>query len=457
MRGSAIRRYNRGWTGLRGEAMHNVLLTTDGRPVEDVERRLRRYLPGLDTRLWPTGPTQAVLRAPLVRALEVEYPAIGAGPLLAVLGVARIDPIDDATSAQLVALRDTELLPRRAVVPRSRAAAALDWHLQQSRVGAAWALVGGPDAIAWGGVKVGQIDTGYTEHPVFGFPAATWIDQTHAATFVPETPGGEATIVSTELGGGRDNLDGLNGGHGTRIGATICGHAPGATGGAFYGVAPKVPLVPARITDAVWINHRQREFRDAVRHLVGTAGVKVINVSLGVFLATIRRELRDAINEAYDAGVIMVCAAGNIVNPVVAPARLARTLAVGGVTQADQPWSGSSYGPETDFSSYADGIRRATTQRPARYGYGGGGDGTSYATAITSGAAALWIAHHGAALDAAYPQPWQRVEAFREVARTSVRVPANWNPGAFGTGILDVEAVLKAPLPPAAAAPAPRA
>lgn len=437
--------------------MQNVLLTTDGRPTAEVERQLRRYLPGLDTRLWPTSPTQAVLRAPLLRALEIDYPAIGAGPLLVVLGVSRIDPIDDETSAAMVALRDRDRIPPPAAAPRAAPAAALDWHLEQAKVPAAWALLGGPDAIDWGEVKVGQIDTGFTEHPAFGFPAAPCIDLVHAATFVPPQSEGDVTVVADEPGNGRDNLDGLNGGHGTRIGATICGHAPGAAGGAFYGVAPKVPLVPARITDAVWINHRQREFNDAVRHLVDTAGVKVINVSLGVFLSAIRSELRDAVNHAYDAGVIMVCAAGNIVNPVVAPARLARTLAVGGVTQADIPWSGSSYGPETDLSCYADGIRRADTRRPARYSYGGGGDGTSYATAMTSGAAALWLAHHGAALDAAYPQAWQRVEAFRDAVRSSARVPANWNPGAFGAGILDVGALLKEPLPPATTVPAPRA
>jgi hypothetical protein len=428
--------------------MNNYLLTTDGRSVAAVEAQLRRYLPGLDAHLWPTGPTQAVLRAPILRAIETDYANIGTGPLLTVLGVTRIDPIDDETSASLVALRDVARLPPRAVTPRP-AGAALDWHLQQSRVPAAWALLGGPDAIAWGAVKVGQIDTGYTEHPAFGFPGASWIDQAQAKTFISPPPAGETSVFVDEPGGGRDTLTGVSGGHGTRIGATICGHAPGAAGGAFYGVAPKVPLVPARITDSVWINHRQREFRDAVRHLVGTAQVKVINVSLGVFLSAVVDELRDAIDEAYDAGVIMVCAAGNIVNPVVAPARLARTLAVGGVTQADVPWSGSSYGPETDFSSYADGIRRASTRYGPRYEYSGGGDGTSYATAITSGTAALWLAHHAAALDAAYPQPWQRVEAFRAVARACARVPAGWNAGAFGTGILDVAAVLQQALPSA--------
>lgn len=437
--------------------MNNLLLTTDGRSPADVERRLRKYLPGLDTRLWPVGPTQAVLRAPLVLALETDYPEIGAGPLLQVLGISRIDPVDDETSATLVALRDVDQLPPR-VAPAVRAArGALDWHLRQARVPEAWALLGGPDAIIWGSVKVGQIDTGFTHHPALGFLAASWIDQANARTFVPDPQAGEATLPSPELGGGLDNLAGLNGGHGTRIGATLCGHAPDAAGGPFYGVAPKVPLVPARITDSVWINHRQVEFRDAVRHLIGTAGVQVINVSLGVFVSAIRKELRAAIDEAYEAGVIMVCAAGNIVNPVVAPARLNRTLAVGGVTAADLPWSGSSYGPQTDFSGYADDLRRANVKAGAKYSYAGGGDGTSYATAMTSGAAALWLAHHAEHLAAAYPQPWQRIEAFRSVARQTARVPPGWKSGAFGTGILDIEALLKAPLPPAATTPAPRA
>jgi hypothetical protein len=140
----------------------NVLLTTDGRSPADVERSLRRYLPGLDTRLWPVGATQAVLRAPLVRAIDIEYPSIGAGPLLAVLGIARIDPIDDATSATLVALRDVQQLPPR-VAPAARAArGALDWHLRQSKLPEAWALLGGPDAIDWRHINVGHLDTGYS-------------------------------------------------------------------------------------------------------------------------------------------------------------------------------------------------------------------------------------------------------------------------------------------------------
>ena len=428
--------------------MNNYALKTDGRTLAAVETQLQHYLPGLDVRLWPYGPRQAVIRSPLVRALEIDYPAIGAGPLLRLLGVAEIRPISDEETAALIAGRDTAALPARAaaVLP---AVAGLDWHLARVNAAAAWQLLGGPDHIAWGNLKVGHIDTGYTHHPVFGFPAAPWVDVALAQSFMPPPPAGEGSMFADELGGGQDNLLGVNGGHGTRIAATICGHAPNAPGGAFYGVAPRLPLVPLRITDVVLITHAQRQFAEAVDYAVRTVGAQVLNVSLGVFAGVVVREMKRAINQAYDAGVIMVCAAGNHVNSVVAPASLRRTVAVAGVTPADLPWSGSSFGIEVDVSGPAAELRRASTAPGNQFSYGGGGDGTSYATAITTGAAALWLAHRRADIAQAYPLPWQRVAAFTKLLRDSARVPAGWQAGAFGTGVVDIAALLAAPLPAA--------
>lgn len=426
--------------------MNNFALTTDGRSLKAVETQLRKYLPGLDVRLWAYNERQAVIRAPLVRALETDYPHIGAGPLLKVLGVAEIRAITDEETVALLAGR----APGKKPVPKKVAqVGGLDWQLDHVRAPAAWQLLGGPDAIAWGDTVVGQIDTGYTPHPVFGFPAAPWVDVVQARTFMPPPPPGEGSMFADELGGGQDNLIGVNGGHGTRIGATICGHAPNAPGGAYYGVAPKVPLVPLRITDVVLITHAQRQFAEAVDYAVNTVGATVLNVSLGVFAGVVVNEMKRAVNRAYDAGVIMVCAAGNHVNSVVAPARLGRTVAVGGITRGDAPWSGSSFGPEVDLSGPATELRRASTEPGHQFGYGPGGDGTSYATAMTTGAAALWLTHRRADIAQAYAQPWQRVAAFTQLLRATARVPAVWNPGAFGSGVLDIAALLAAPLPAA--------
>jgi subtilisin family serine protease len=428
---------------------YNVTTRPDVSPPE-LEQRLRDYLPGLDVRLLPIGPRQGLLRGPIVQALQLTYPDTGTRQLLLALGADSAEPISDEASAVLMAGRHVELLPPREMRVVASDVPGVDWHLARVRAPAAWQRFGGPLAIGWGDVRVGHIDTGYTEHPALGFAGASWVDVAMGRTFIPARPEGEGGMAADEPGGGLDNLVGVSAGHGTRMAATISGCAPGAAGGPFFGVAPRVPLIPVRITDVVWINHAQREFGEAMAHLIGPAAAKVVNVSLGVFLGTVRPEMKRALNDAYDAGVIVVCAAGNHVNSVVAPARLSRTLAVAGVTDADAPWGGSSFGPEVDFSAPAADLRRASTTAPGQYRYEGGGDGTSYATAITSGAAALWLAHHGAALDAAYPQAWQRVEAFAQLARQTARVPAVWNPGSFGSGVLDIDALLQAPLPAAA-------
>lgn len=423
---------------------HQVLeLRTPG--IARVKRTLHEYLPGLSLGLVALAPRRVLVPASTIRALRTEYGSAALPAVLARAGAAGSHEVGDAGAIALLRARDLEALPALPAAP----AVGLDWHLQLTRVPEAWALLGGPDAVAWGGVRVGHIDTGYTEHPVFGFGSTTWIDRTLGQTFFASgTP-----MDDPGPGGGIDPLAASMDGHGTRTASVLAGWAPDAQGGAFYGVAPKVPLVPVRIANHVWINHAQREFAQAVNHLVDHAQVGVISLSMGIFGASILKTLREALNRAYDAGVIVVCAAGNRVEPVVAPARLARTIAVAGVDAQRVPWGGSSCGPEVDFSGPAEDIRRAEWDKKTKPRYRGGGDGTSYATAITAGAAALWLAHRGAEISAAYPQRWQRVEAFKALASSTAVPGPNWQGGSFGAGVLDVRALLDAPLPTPAAQP----
>jgi len=57
------------------------------------------------------------------------------------------------------------------------------------------------------------------------------------------------------------------------------------------------------------------------------------------------------------------------------------------------------------------------------------------------------LARHAQALPTAYPQAWQRIEAFKAVAKATARKMPNQQPGSFGAGILDIATLLDAALP----------
>lgn len=124
----------------------------------------------------------------------------------------------------------------------------------------------------------------------------------------------------------------------------------------------------------------------------------VINMSLQYYnlnaLQTIL--LQNTVNYANDLGVVIVAATGNTlhagVGPVAYPANLENTLAVGGITKANQvasidfgtaSWS-SNIGPEIDVVAPGDHI--LSTLPPAAYQ---NLSGTSMATPHVSGIAAL--------------------------------------------------------------------
>lgn len=331
------------------------------------------------------------------------------------------------------------------LVPVVAPGATTGWNLRAVRAPQAWDMFqGGLAAAPWSQIRIGQLDTGYTPHPCFGFDAA---GQLTADTWMRGDLG-----LNVFDGGGRP-VDPMpksgTPGHGTRIGSVICGYA----GTTITGVAPRVTVVPYRVTDFVVIDSLwgRNQLQVALRHAMRESSCDVISISLGDPCRP-NPEMGKAIDEAYMEGVLVCCAAGNITSEVTYPGRYRRTLTAGGLSSKnDKPWTGGSRGQRVDIAAPADEILRGIVlQRggTSSFDYGDlDADGTSYATAHLSATAALWLAYHGSKLESLYGRTWRRVEAFRHVLRGSARKPAGWNDKDFGAGILDIPNLLGTPLP----------
>jgi subtilisin family serine protease len=381
------------------------------------------------------------------------------------LGATTVVEVSDEQVETLLRARSVdELTIERAAAPPSLNHDETDWHLRTTRTPEAWALLAGNDfsSIDWSGVKVGQIDTGYRKHPALGWTGgvSSFVDTENDKNFFSDDTRLPTFSVDDALDPllNRSSFDG----HGTRTGSVLAGYVVRQQGAGtvsgYFGVAPKVPYIPVRISDHVFVSNEQQALAQAIDHL-RQRGCGVITLSMG-FLPFgglgVVNSVREAINLAYDAGVIIVCAAGNHGGDVVAPACLNRTIAVGGSTESGFPWIRSCRGSEIDICAPAWEVFRASVDKRGNPIYGKG-DGTSFATAMVAGAAALWLAHHRGVLAAQYLQAWQRVAAFREALRLSAIQNPGWDTSNFGAGILNTEALLQLPLPNAAASPEPLA
>lgn len=364
-----------------------------------------------------------------------------------------------------------------------------DWNLVMVRSREARQLLPkqpGTQAVDWGGIRVAHLDTGYTEHPAFGFG-----------------PGKAPWLLTADglnqLGQGlpKDPLDYEGSvGHGTRTCSILCGDAvPMQQAGPVLseiGVAPRLPVVPCRVVKSVVLFREENRAAVAagIRHAI-LKGCQVVSISLGIpaFPIWAKGGMGAAVDEAYERGVIIVAAAGQVADRVCYPGKYTRCIGVAGVDSTGRIWFGYGAGepwidvwaPAKDvlrLDSIASGngatVPPAEGDDPAPPGFGSGSDsesshsgssglgtGTSYATVHVAAAAAMWLRLRGDDLTAAYgARSWKWVEAFRwllrrgRTTRTIMPSPPENGIGAVptdGRGILDIRSLLSAQLPAATA------
>jgi subtilisin family serine protease len=200
----------------------------------------------------------------------------------------------------------------------------------------------------------------------------------------------------------------------------------------FLGGAYFADIIPCRISATV-ILFKTSAYAEALDYLTqlslnGTQ-VHVASMSMG---GAPSRIWADAVNAAYDAGIILVSAAGNNfaglpTRHVVYPARFKRVITACGVTFDYKPYYTSKinemqgcFGPKRHMQK---ALAAFTPNMPWASVESGtirfSGAGTSSATPQVAAAAAIYYRKHHAALDRL--KPWERVEAVRYALFGSAR------------------------------------
>ena len=179
-------------------------------------------------------------------------------------------------------------------------------------------------------------------------------------------------------------------GHGTHVAGTVAA-VDNSIG--VVGAAPGVSLYAVKVLD----RNGSGNLSTVIDGILWTIdnGMDVINMSLGIAKETLdqypntRQALQDAVDAARDAGIVVVCAAGNSgggTDTVGYPARFASAIAVAAVDGANVRATFSSTGPSVEIS--APGVGILSTWSDGLYNTI---SGTSMASPHVAGVAALVI------------------------------------------------------------------
>jgi len=300
-------------------------------------------------------------------------------------------------------------MPSPAVADAPREA---EWHLRFLDVDRAHQFSQGADVV------VAVVDSG--------------VDATHPDLAGNVVPGTE-TFVGNSRGNGWTDTDG----HGTQMAGLIAAHGHGAhNADGVLGIAPKATILPVRVGTIAVATAIGSGIRWATDH-----GARVISVSAGGEDQSQNAEA--AVEDAVAHDIVVVAAAGNRprVSRVTYPAAYPGVVAVGGVDQNGNHADVSVGGPEVVLSAPATDI--ASTDPGGKYR---AGTGTSAATAIVAGAAAL--------VRSRFPN-LSAVEVIHRLTATAIDKGPQGQDEQYGYGIVNLVGALTADIPPLPASSSP--
>lgn len=297
------------------------------------------------------------------------------------------------------------------------------------------------------GVRIGHLDTG-TNPKHSSLPNGILKD--YAYNFVERNSDAS------------DPNSGIHAGHGASTLALLAGKEinvqfQGRLYRKYIGGAPESEIIPMRIANTVVLLpvFLTSAFAEAV-HKCAELGCHVVTMSMGGYPSA---AWADAVNSAYEQGVVFVTAAGNNFNGVplkgiVYPARFDRVVAATGCMYNKHPYeSGKLCSMQGNFGPASAMEHAIAAFTPNTYwvevgstnGYKMNGAGTSAAAPQVAAACALWISRYGR-LDDKSIEPWRRAEACRMSLFASAVAPTEEFKPKIGRGILNAAAMLDAAL-----------
>lgn len=279
---------------------------------------------------------------------------------------------------------------------------AKQWNFRNINLEAAWAETQGE------GITVAVIDTGVSQVPD--------LEQTEFA------PGYD--FVNDKIDASDDS------GHGTHVAGTIAQSTNNNYGVA--GIAYKAKIMPIKV-----LGPRGGTIADIAEGIRFAAenGADVINMSLGGSGES--KLMQEAIDYAYEQGVVLVAAAGNSgQNAAAYPARYPRVIGVSATDSADQKAPYSNYGAGVDIAAPGGSESGKVLQETIDPSTGkpkfASLQGTSMAAPHVAGVAALVKA-------AGISEPEEVLNVLKESVRKVGEDPKNY----FGAGHLDASAAVK--------------
>lgn len=255
------------------------------------------------------------------------------------------------------------------------------------------------------GIKVAILDTG--------------VDLDHPDLAVT----GDISFVAGTTNGDDDH------GHGTLVAGVLAALDNGL---GTMGVAPEAALYAVKVLDQDGFGY----ISDIIRGMEWAVdnGIQVINMSLGSYLGW-PVTAQEALDKAYQSGVILVAAAGNQGNAdgegdnILYPARYPSVMAVAATDSQDARASFSGTGPALELA--APGVAIPST-RPAGWATV---SGTSLAAPHVAGCAALLIASGLT----------DNTQVRARLALTATDLGKTGRDNQYGYGLINAEAALRLP------------